>query len=124
LSYTQAQLRSDLVGGWLECYGNGAPEDLTSFQFTADGHWYTLVDDGNGGLTRGQWTGYARPPIGWDGTYTFRDDQTNPSAPDGLVVYVATAGVTWFHPEFASRVMSMTWLIEPMPKLGYVLIDP
>jgi hypothetical protein len=122
-SYPEAALRSDLAKGWLVCFGAAPDGDKRSFQFTADGHWYTLVDDGNGGLKRGQVAGDAGGQIGYNGTYTFRDSSNNPSEPDGSAVYVATAGARWFHPEFVGPVMSMYWATDGA-NLSCVVIDP
>jgi hypothetical protein len=117
-SYAQEALRSELVGGWLLCYWH-AKEDRRSFQFTADGHWYTLVDDGDGGLKRGPLSGSALPSpgydggvIGYEGTYEFQGADGVPLGPDGLAVYVATRDVTWFHPEFTEPLMLMNWLTD------------
>jgi hypothetical protein len=128
-SYAQADLRADLVGGWLLCYWRSV-EDKRSFQFTADGHWYTLVDDGDGGLKRGQLMGADLPSpgydggaIGYEGTYSFQDLNGNPSGPGGPAVYVATHDVTWFHPEFTGPLMSMSWATDGSQDTC-VLIEP
>lgn len=128
-SYAQADLRSDLVGGWLLCYWRSR-DDARLFQFTADGHWYTLVDDGDGGLKRGPLTGSQLPSagydggaIGYEGVYTFRDGEGNPSTSDGPAVYVATRGVTWFHPEFTGPLMSMNWATDGSQDTC-VLVEP
>ncbi len=127
--YAQADLRADLTGGWLLCYWR-SPEDARSFQFTADGHWYTLVGDEDGGLKRGvpaaqdlPSPGYDGGPIGYQGTYTFRDLNGQPLGPDGSAVYVATNGVTWFHPEFTDHLMTMNWVTDGSQDTC-VLIEP
>jgi hypothetical protein len=106
------------------------PEDARSFQFTADGHWYTLVGDEDGGLKRGVLAaqdlpspGYDGGPIGYQGTYAFRDLNGQPPGPDGSAVYVATNGVTWFHPEFTDRLMTMNWVTDGSQDTC-VLIEP
>jgi hypothetical protein len=109
-SYTQATLRSDIAGGWLLCYWR-SPQDARSFEFTADGRWYTLVDDGNGGLRR-ESSGDGGGPIGYQGTYSFSDVKGDPTGPDGLAVYLATNGIDWFHPEFTGRLMTMNWATD------------
>jgi hypothetical protein len=128
-SYPQAGLRSALAGGWLLCAWRSV-EDARSFQFTADGHWYTLVDDGDGGLKRGPLTGPELPSpgydggtIGYQGTYDFEDGSGDPSGPAGPAVYVATRGVTWFHPEFTGRLMTMNWVTDGSQDTC-VLIEP
>jgi len=123
-SYPQPDLKSELTGGWLLCYWL-APADARSFQFTADGHWYTLVDDGEGGLKRAG-PGYDGGPIGSQGTYTFRDGNGEPSGPNGAAVFVATEGTLWFHPEFTEltgRMMSMNFLTDGTHDTC-VLIEP
>jgi hypothetical protein len=109
-SYTQDALRSDIAGGWLLCYWR-SPADARSFEFTADGRWYTLVDDGSGGLRR-ESSGDAGGLIGYQGTYSFADVKGEPSGTDGLAVYLATNGVNWFHPEFTGRLMTMNWATD------------
>ncbi len=116
--YAQSDLRASLTGGWLLCYYQ-APEDARSFQFTADGHWYTLVADQDGGLTRGTPAaqdlpspGYDGGPIGYQGTYEFQDGNGEPSGADGPAVFVATNGVRWFHPEFTENLMLMGWATD------------
>lgn len=120
-NYLQAELRSHITGGWLLCYWR-SPEDARSFEFTADGHWYTLVDDGHGGLKRTS-SGDAGGLIGYQGAYSFSDERGQPSGPDGLAVYLATNGVTWFHPEFTGRLMSMNWVTDGSQDTC-VLIEP
>ena len=108
-----------------------AAEDQRSFQFTADGHWYTLVDDGDGGLKRGQLSGSALPSpgydggvIGYEGTYEFQGADGVPSGPDGSAVYVATRGVTWFHPEFTEPLMLMTSSSRMDPRIPAFASSP
>ena len=120
-SYSQAELRSDITGGWLLCHFRST-EDARSFQFTADGHWYTLADDGDGGLRRKS-SGDAGGLIGYEGAYTFSDERGKPSGPDGPAVYLATEGITWFHPEFTGRLMSMNRVTDGSQDTC-VLIEP
>jgi hypothetical protein len=124
MSYAQADLRSELTGGWLLCSFR-ARQDAQSFQFTADGHWYTLVGDGDGGLRRAG-PGYDGGAIGSGGPYTFQDGYFRPSGPGGPALYVATNGVTWFHPEFTpdgpARLMFMNF--TDMSQDTCVLIGP
>jgi hypothetical protein len=121
-TYTQAELRSDLAGGWLFCHDIAPPEDIRSFQFTADGHWYTLASDGDGGLRR-ETTGDAGGRIGYEGTYTFDNASGMPSGTDGPAVYLVTSGVPWFHPEFTGRLLQMNWLVDGA-QVTCVRIDP
>jgi hypothetical protein len=105
-SYDQSALRANLTGGWLLChYLSSVPADVRSFEFTADDHFYTLGDDGAGGLARVS-LGDAAAPIGSQGTYAFLATDQKPSVPGGLAVYVAGNGMPWFHPEFTIRVRS------------------
>jgi hypothetical protein len=127
-SYAQADLRRDLAGGWLVCAYRPL-EDDRSFQFTLDGHWYSLVDDGDGGLKRDQLMGadlpspgYVAGAIGYEGPYAFQDMSGNPVGPDGQAVYVATRGITWFHPEFTGPLMLMSWTDSSAETC--VLIEP
>jgi hypothetical protein len=122
---SQADLRASLTGGWLVCSWL-APQDARSLEFTADGHWYTLVPDEDGGLGRAPPTTQELPipdsdagsdggAIGFQGTYTFRDGSGEPSAADGRAAFVATRGLLWFHPEFTQltgRLMTMNWLTD------------
>lgn len=120
-TYSQAELRSDLTGGWLLCYFRST-EDERSFQFTADGHWYTLADDRDGGLRRTS-SGDAGGLIGYQGAYSFSDGMGRPSGPDGPAVYLATNGVTWFHPEFTGPLMSVNFVTDASENI-YVHIEP
>jgi hypothetical protein len=101
--YPAAELRSQLAGGWLLCSW-GTANDARSLQFTIDGYWYTLVDDGFGGLRRappGTAPDANDASIGEEGTYTFLDRNRQPAASNGkTTLYVANDGAVWFHPEF------------------------
>ena len=110
-TYPQADLRSELTGAWLLCY-HQAPQDQWSFQFTADGHWYTLVGDDDGGLRRAG-LGYDGGAIGSGGPYTFLDGNRKPSGPGERALYVAISAETYFRPEFSpdcpARLLSMSF---------------
>ena len=67
--------------------------------------------------------GYDGGAIGYEGTYSFQDMYGNPSGPGGPAVYVATHGVTWFHPEFTAPLMSMSWATDGSQDTC-VLIEP
>jgi hypothetical protein len=112
-TYAQSDLRTSLTGGWLLCLFQ-SQEDKRSLQFTTDGHWYTLVADQDGGLTRGTPAAqdYDGSPIGYQGRYTFQDGNGEPSGADGGAVFVATNGVRWFHPEFTEDLMLMGWATD------------
>ncbi len=105
---TAAELRSDLSGGWVLCVKSMyAPDDL-SFQFTPDGRWYVLADDGDGGLRRSRSSdsavvvrGYDAGAMPYEGTYTFQDIGFRPVDSDGAAV-VATGGASWFRPSFTT----------------------
>jgi hypothetical protein len=125
--YPPSVLRSELTGGWLLCHWIGPmPEDARSVQFTEDGHWYTLGNNGDGGLARVS-LGSEAGPVGSEGTYTFLDTFARPLAPDASADFVAVNGLLWFHPEFqmngAGFLMTMHFIAD-----GYqstcVRIDP
>ena len=121
--YAQSDLRASLTGGWLLCYFQ-APEDARSFQFTADGHWYTLIGDEDGGLKRRTPSpGDDGGAVGYQGTYTFQEGNGEPSGADGSAVFVATNGVRWFHPEFTGDLMFMGWATDTS-RDTLVLIGP
>jgi hypothetical protein len=95
---SRKQLGDRLVGAWLHCDPDpNADPQWPAIEFTADGQVYVLIDDGSGGLTRGQ-------GIDAQGTWDIRvygsqenqlpDDTVDPNASFYLDIYGAGAAAS------------------------------